>query len=110
MIVRIPSSKDRRGLDIYKDRLLDLKLLPLSYDREIKDLINILYKAMCGYYDLNIFDYVSFVSHNRTRNCVNHSLMKVPLCKTTTVHSSLRTLIVSFSFGTVCVEMLNLQI
>jgi hypothetical protein len=66
-------------------------------------------KAVYGYYDLNISDYVSFVSHSRTRNCVNPSLMlKVPLCKTS-IHSSIRTLAVSLLFGTVCVELLNLQ-
>ncbi len=54
----------------YKDRLLALNLLPLSYDREIKD-STFFFKAMYGYYDLNIFDYVSLVSHSRTRNCVN---------------------------------------
>ena len=83
-----PSSKDRRDL-IYKDRLLALSLLPLSYDRETKDL-TFFFKAMYnGYYDLNISDYVSFVSHSRTRNCVNPSLMlKVPLCKTSTFQSS----------------------
>ena len=41
--------------------------------------------TMYGYYDLNVFDYVSVVSHNRTRNCENFSLMlKVPSCKTST--------------------------
>ena len=54
----------------YKDRLLALNRLPLSYDREIKD-STFFFKAMYGYYDLNIFDYVSLVSHSRTRNCVN---------------------------------------
>ena len=44
---------------------------------------------MYGYYDLNVFDYVSVVNHNRTQNCVNPSLMlKVPLCKTSTFQSS----------------------
>ena len=72
----------------YKDRLLALNLLPLCYDREIKDL-TFFFKAMYGYYDLNVFDYVSVVSHSRTRNCVNPSLMlKVPSCKTSTFKSS----------------------
>ena len=76
------------GEVLYKDRLLTLNLLPLSYDREIKDL-TFFFKAMYGYYDLNIYDYVSFVSHSRTRNCVNPSLMlKVPSCKTSTFQSS----------------------
>jgi hypothetical protein len=72
----------------YKDRLLALNLQPLSYDREIKDL-TFFFKATYGYYDLNVCDYVSFVSHSRTRNCVNPSLtLKVPLCKTSTFQSS----------------------
>ena len=72
----------------YKDRLLALDLLPLCYDREIRDLIYF-FKAMYGYYDLNVFHYVSVVNQNRTRNCVNPSLMlKVPSCKTSTFQSS----------------------
>ena len=68
----------------YKDRLLALDLLPLCYDREIY-----FFKAMYRYYDLNVFDYVSVVNHNRARNCVNPSLMlKVPSCKTSTFQSS----------------------
>ena len=85
-----PPSKDRRSpiqrsfVDPYS-----LNLLPLSYDREIKDLTFFFKAYMYGYYDLNIYDYVSFVSHSRTRNCVNPSLMlKVPSCKTSTFQSS----------------------
>ena len=71
----------------YKDRLLALNLLPLAYDKEIKDL-TFFFKALHGQYDLNVFDYVSSVSHARTRNCVNPSLMlKVPSCKTSTFQS-----------------------
>ena len=63
---------------------------------------------MYGYYDLNVFDYVSVVSHSRTRNCVNPSLMlKVPSCKQ--VHSSLPFLIASYTFGKLCVELLSHQ-
>ena len=74
----------------YKDRLLALNLLPLAYDREIKDL-TFFFKALHGHYDLNVFEYVWFVSHARTRNCVNPRLMlKVPSCKTSTFHSFLQ--------------------
>ena len=91
----------------YKDRLLALNLLPLCYEREIKDL-TFLFKAMYGYYDLNVFDNVSVVSHSRTRNFVNPSLMlKVPSCKSSTFQSSF--LIVSYTFGTLCVELLSHQ-
>ena len=86
----------------YKDRLLALNLLPLCYD------LKFFYKAMYGHYDLNIFDYVSVVSHSRTRNCINPSLMlKVPSCKTSTFQSS--SSIVSYTFGTLCVELLSHQ-
>ena len=78
----------KKGDIIYKDRLLTLNLLPLTYDREIKDL-TFFFKLLHGYYDLNVSDYVSFVSHCRTRNCENPSLMlKVPSCKTSTFQSS----------------------
>ena len=71
-----------------KDRLLALNLLPLAYDREIKDL-TFFFKALHSHNDLNVFDYVSSVSYARTRNCVNPSLiLKVPSCKTSTFQSS----------------------
>ena len=72
----------------YKDRLLALNLLPLAYDKEIKDL-TFFFKALHGQYDLSVFDYVSSVSQARTRNCVKPSLMlKVPSCETSTFQSS----------------------
>ena len=72
----------------YRDRLQMLNLLPLTYDREIKDL-TFFFKLLNGFYDLNISNFVSFVSHNRTRNCENPSLvLKVPSCKTSAFQSS----------------------
>ena len=50
----------------YKQRLLKLELLPLSYDREMKDLV-FFFKALYGYVDLNINNCVSFIQHGRTR-------------------------------------------
>ena len=50
----------------YKDRLLALNLLPLVYNREIKDL-TFFFKTLHGFYDLNILNFVSFVSYSRTR-------------------------------------------
>jgi hypothetical protein len=50
----------------YKQRLLKLELLPLSYDREMKDLV-FFFKSLYGYVDLNINNFVSFVQHGRTR-------------------------------------------
>ena len=59
-----------------KDRLLALNLLPLTYDRETRGLI-FFFKLLNGYYDINVSNYVSFVSHSRTRNCENPSLMNL---------------------------------
>ena len=50
----------------YKQQLLKLKLLPLSYDQEIKDLV-LFFKAVYGYVDLSIDDCVCFIQHGRTR-------------------------------------------
>lgn len=50
----------------YRDRLLTLKLLPLTFDRELKDLV-FFYKCRNGFTDLNVYDFVSPVSHGRTR-------------------------------------------
>ena len=74
----------KKGGMFYKDRLLSLNLLHLAYDREIKDL-KFFYKTMHGLYDLDVLNFVSFVSHSRTRNCNNPSLLlKIPSCKTNT--------------------------
>ena len=55
-----------RGELSYKERLLALNRLPLTFDREIKDLV-FLYKGLFGYLNVNISKYVTFVSHGRTR-------------------------------------------
>jgi hypothetical protein len=52
----------------YKERLSALDLLPLTFDREVKDLV-FLYKALFGYVNVDISNYVSFVSHGRTWLC-----------------------------------------
>ena len=78
----------KKGGMSYKERLLSLNLLPLAYDREIKDL-TFFYKAMHGLCDLDVLKFVSFVTHSRTRNCHNPShLLKIPSCKTNTFKSS----------------------
>jgi hypothetical protein len=72
----------------YRDRLQMLNLLPLTYDSDIKDL-TYFFKLLNGFCDLNISYFVSFVSHNRTRNCENPSLvLKVLSCKTNAFQSS----------------------
>jgi hypothetical protein len=52
--------QQRMGQQEYKDRLVTLHLLPLCYDRELKDLI-FFYKASRGYTDIDISNFVSFV-------------------------------------------------
>ena len=71
----------------YKDRLLKLNLLPLAYDREIKDLL-FFYKALHGDIDLDVKNFVNFLNHGRTRLSQKTTLLKVPLCRTTTFQSS----------------------
>ena len=80
--------QSKKGDMTYKDRLLALNLLPLAFDREIKDL-TFMFKTLHGFYDLDVFNFVSFVNHSRTRNCNNPSLvLKVPSCKSSTFQSS----------------------
>ena len=72
----------------YRDRLSILNMLPLCYDREIRDLM-FFYKALHGFYDLNVEDFVSFVTHGRTRLSSNSTVvLKTPYCKTTTFQAS----------------------
>ena len=78
--------KQRVSVMSYRDRLLTLKLLPLTFDRELKDLV-FFYKCRKGFTDLNVYDFVSPVSHGRTRlsNPYNH---KNPAVKTRTFQAS----------------------
>ena len=55
----------KRGELSYRERLLALDLLPLTYDREVRDLVYF-FKSLFNYIDINIDNYVSFVSHGRT--------------------------------------------
>ena len=69
-----------------KERLLSPNLLPLAYDREIKDL-TFFYKALHGHYDIDLLNFVSFlVIVALDRNCNNlFLLLKIPSCKTNTL-------------------------
>ena len=70
----------------YKDRLILLDLLPLSLDCELKDLI-FFYKCLYCSTDLDVRNYVSFVSHDRTR--LSNSLnLRTPFCKTSSFQAS----------------------
>ena len=78
--------KQRVGVMSYRDRLLTLKLLPLTFDRELKDLV-FFYKCLNGFTDLNVSHFVSFVSHGRTRQSNSYNL-KTPVFKTSTFQAS----------------------
>ena len=53
------------GLMSYGERLLALDMLPLAYDRKIKDLV-FFYKAVYGFIDIDVSNYVTFNNHPRT--------------------------------------------
>ena len=78
--------KQRVGVMSYRDRLLTLRLLPLTFDRELKDPV-FCYKCLNGLTDLNVSDFVSFVSHGRARLSNSYNL-KTPVCKTSTFQAS----------------------
>ena len=69
-----------------KERLIRLDLLPLVYDRELKD-ITFFYKCLYGQIDLNVHGFVSFVTHGRTR-LSNSFNLKTPICKTSAFQAS----------------------
>jgi hypothetical protein len=80
--------RSRIGELSYKERLQTLDMLPLCYVREIQDLV-FFYKALHGYVDVDISNYVSFINHHRSRLTLNPSLLlQVPLCRTTTFKNS----------------------
>ena len=59
-----------------------------SYDREIKDL-TFFYKALFGFVNVDLSNFVSFVNHGRTRlSRSSDKILQTPLCKTTTFQSS----------------------
>jgi hypothetical protein len=71
----------------YKERLQQLDMLPLAYDREVKGLV-LFYKAMNGYIDIDVSNFVHFVNHGRTRRALSSKYFETPLCKTCTYSSS----------------------
>ena len=78
--------QQRKREQSYKDRLVTLNLIPLCYDREIKDLV-LFYKALYGYIELDISKFVSFVPNGRTRSS-HVTTLKTPFCRTSTFQSS----------------------
>jgi len=71
----------------YKQRLLTLRLLPLTYDRELRDLL-FLYNCISGYTDLNIERYVTFTTHGWSRSKNPTLVLKPAYCKTATFQAS----------------------
>ena len=72
--------RTRKDGSSYKERLILLDLLPLSLDRELKDLI-CFYKCLYCSTHLDVRNYVSFVSHDRTK-LSNSFNLRIPFCKT----------------------------
>jgi len=64
--------RTRIGEMSYKQRLLTLDLLPLTYDRELRDLGR----------------YVTFITHGRYRSKNPNLILKPAYCKTTTFQAS----------------------
>ena len=80
--------QSKHGEITYQQRLMNLNLLPLCYEREISDLV-FFFKALFGNTDLDVNTFVSFSNNNLTRLCQNPSLnLKVPLCKSNTFKAS----------------------
>ena len=77
--------KKKREELSYKQRLTQLNLIPLVYDREQKDLI-FFYKCMYGLTDFDISQYVE-VTTGRTRAATS-GLLRTQACKTSTFQSS----------------------
>ena len=71
----------------YKERLIMLDLPPLSLHRELKGLV-FFYKCLYCSTDLDFLNYVSFVSHGRTRQSDSSFNLRTPLCKTSTFQAS----------------------
>ena len=92
--------RTRVGELSYRERLERLNLLPLVFDRELKDLV-FFYKCLYGHTDLNIHNFVSFVTHGRTRQSNSFNL-KTPLCKTSTFQASYFNRIVRL-WNTLCI-------
>ena len=92
----------------YKERLQQLDMPHLAYDREVKDLV-FFYKAVNGYIDIDVSNFVNFVDHGRTRRALRSKYLETPLCKTCT-YTVRRILIVLSNYGTVFVSRLILPV
>jgi hypothetical protein len=50
--------------------------------------LSIFYKAVSGYNDIDVSNFVHFVNHRRTRRALTSKYLETPLCKTCTWSSS----------------------
>ena len=75
------------------------ELLPLTYDRKLKDLV-FFFKCLNGCTDLNVRDFVSSVSHSQTRLSTSYNL-KTPVCKTSSFQASYFNC--NVNFGIICI-------
>ena len=78
--------RSRIGEMSYKERLIKWDMLPLVHNREFNDII-FFYKCLHGQTNLNVHNYVHFVTHGRTRQS-NVFNLKTPFCKTSTFQAS----------------------
>ena len=76
----------KRGDMTYVERLIKLKLIPLVYDRERKDIV-FYFKCKNNLIDLDISQYVETMS-SRTRASTS-CLLRTALCRTSTFKNRL---------------------
>lgn len=79
------------------------ELLPLTYDRKLKDLV-FFFKCLNGCTDLNVRGFVSSVSHSQTRLSTSY-ILKTPVCKTSSFQVSYFNC--NVNFGIICIWKLS---
>ena len=67
-------------------RLITLDLLPLTYDRELKDLV-FLNKWLFNHTHLDVHSFTKFITHGPTK-LNNFFNSKTPICKTSAFQAS----------------------
>ena len=80
-----------------------IKTKAIAYDREVKDLV-FFYKAVNGYIDIDVSNFVNFVNHGRTRRALRSKYLETPLCKTCTYSSSYFNRVIKL-WNSVCVSI-----
>ena len=79
----------KQGELYYEERLVHLDFLPLTSDREVKDLVFLyIFKALYGHIDIDI-SFIKSVSHGHTRRSQSNDIkyVETPFCKTA-IHQS----------------------